>query len=369
MKNIGIDFHVVDGKYQGSRTHIIEVFKRVIQFGSEFKFFLFHSDKTILNCAPEIYQSPNVRFVYMPACSPLKRLLWYLPLYQVKYSLDILHTQYICPIPRLTACVVTIHDILFETHPHFFEPFFVVRSKVLMRYSARKSRHVFTVSQFSKQEIISRYHLNACDISVVCNGVDVSKFKPDGSGTDYILARGLASGQYILSVGRLEPRKNHLNLLSAYAKLSPNAFPLVLVGQKFFGYNDIYEEINRLNLSNRVIVVEDATDEELPALYRHAAFFVYPSWAEGFGIPPLEAMASGTPVITSNSTAIPEVAGECALLVSPGDVDEIAVSMQLLLDSPMLRKKMAADGLAQAQKFVWENAALTTLEVYRSLVR
>ncbi|MBU4057863.1 glycosyltransferase family 4 protein, partial [Patescibacteria group bacterium] len=302
----------------------------------------------------------------MPHANPIKRLCWQLPLLQRKYRLDILHTQYILPIPSFSAGMVTIHDILFETHPQYFTSLFRFRSTILMRLSAWRASHVFTVSEFSRQEMLSRYRIAPEKISVIHNGVDKNRFYPGKSGQDIIERKGLSSKGYLLSVGRLEPRKNHVTLIRAYARLLNATLPLVIIGQMDFGFDEIFQVIQELKLGSQVIMLNDVEDDELPAFYRHAKLFAYPTWAEGFGMPPLEAMASGVPTISSDSTSIPEVTGNAAVLIEPSDINALANAIDHFLSDQEFYSDMQQRGFEQVRDFQWKSAAECVREVYLS---
>jgi glycosyltransferase involved in cell wall biosynthesis len=176
--------------------------------------------------------------------------------------------------------------------------------------------------------------------------------------------RGLVSDGYLLTVGRIEPRKNHARLLRAYAMLKGDVLPLVVVGQRDFGVIDLGALAAELGISGRVVFIDDATDDELPVLYRHARLFVYPAFAEGFGMPPLEAMASGVAVIVANTTALPEVVGDCGVLIDPYDVSALTQGMQALLDDDERRNQLGSRALERARTFEWEGAARIVRERY-----
>jgi glycosyltransferase involved in cell wall biosynthesis len=364
LRRVGIDFHVVDGIFQGSRTHVLELFSEVIRISPDIHFVLFLENANLLRLFSPIFSAANVELVHMPHANPIKRLCWQLPMLQRKYRLHILHTQYILPIPCFSAGMVTIHDILFETHPQYFAPLFRIRSSILMRLSARRASHVFTVSQFSRQEMLSRYRNKPGKISVIHNGVDEARFYSGDEGRNIVEGRGLIAKGYLLTVGRLEPRKNHVTLLRAYAKLKNSTLPLVIIGQPHFGFDEVFQVIQELNLEERVHILSNVKDDELPAFYRNAKLFVYPTWAEGFGMPPLEAMASGVPVISSDSTSIPEVVGDAAVLVSPGDIDALAKAIDHFLSDQVFYVDMQQRGLMQVKAFQWSAAAEKVRAVY-----
>ncbi|MDZ7813021.1 MAG: glycosyltransferase family 1 protein [Ideonella sp.] len=170
-------------------------------------------------------------------------------------------------------------------------------------------------------------------------------------------------------MGRLEPRKNHVTLLQAYARLADAAPPLVIVGQRDFHYGAVFDDIRRLQLGPRVKVLETVDDATLPAVLRHALLFVYPALAEGFGMPVPEAMASGVPVITANTTALPEVAGDAALLVPPDDDAGLAAALSEVLAPGPRAQAMRQAGLLQAARFSWEASAQTLLAGIRHTCR
>jgi glycosyltransferase involved in cell wall biosynthesis len=366
---IGIDFHVVDGKFQGSRTHVIELFAQAILLAPEVQFYLFLDRPEALQKIHPAFGQPNVHAVRMPASNPLKRLYSLLPKLCKQYAIDIVHTQYILPWPVPAAClrVVTVHDVLFETHPQFFTRLFVLRSRFFIRLAARQAAHVFTVSDFCKREIVRLYRVPQAQVSVIHNGADLQRFQAGVQGLELVTARGLKSRGYILSVGRLEPRKNHQSLVEAYAQLPHDAPPLVLVGQRDFHFAGVFDAIARHGLKDRVHILENVSDAELPALYRHAQIFAYPAFAEGFGMPPLEAMASGTPVVTSQTTAIPEVVESAGILVDPYRIDTLVAALKKLLSSPEECARLGSQGQARAAQFSWQLSAQAMLAVYRKL--
>jgi glycosyltransferase involved in cell wall biosynthesis len=363
---VGVDLHVVDGKFQGTRTHVLELFSNLVMISPDIEFYFFLNKPESLLDLSYAFSAKNVKLVRMNESNSLKRLQWDLPRLIRRFGLDSIHTQYM--LPRSANCkrIVTIHDILFETHPQFFTPLFVARSKLLMRFAAKSADHVFTVSEFCRSEISRLYHVPRDNISVILNGVAYDRFAISSANDDEVLrSRGLRPGGYLLSVGRLEPRKNQDGLLRAYAMLGPDAPHLVLVGQRDFRFNDVFRTIDELGLGPRVRVIEDVTDQELPALYRRAMLFVYPSFAEGFGMPVIEAMAAGAPVITSNTTALHEVVGDHgAVLIDPANVSELSLALAKIIDDTALRDRLRAHGYARARLFNWREAATKVRDQY-----
>ncbi len=363
---IGVDFHTFDGLYQGSRSHILGIYKEAITLAPELDFVFFLAQpESLRNEHPE-FDAPNVRLVAVPHAGGIARLGWQLALLQRRHRLDLLHVQYRLPFVPLGRCACTIHDVLFETHPKFFTPAFVRMSRLTSWHAVKKASLLFTVSAFSRNEIARIYGIDHTRIAITTNGIDGARFHPGPDGVAHVRAAGLAPGKYLCTVGRLEPRKNHVNLLRAYALLPEPRLPLVIIGQRDFHSEAIFAEVKVLRLEEQVRCMEHVGDEEMPALLRHAAVFIYPSFAEGFGMPVAEAMASGVATVTSSTTSLPEVAGDAALTADPDSPDEIAQAIRALLEDPVLRSQSIERGLRQAAQFSWAGAAQVMVHAYRT---
>lgn len=361
---VGIDMHVIHGIFQGSRTHCLELFSRVVACTPECSFVLFTSDPQQLLSFSENFALPNVEISLMPDKAPPVRLLWQLPNLVRQKKLSLLHTQYI--VPPFTSCstAVTVHDILFESHPQYFEKSLVIRSRVLVPLSVRRSAAVFSVSEFSRGQISQRYSVPNEKVTVIPNGVDRGRFFPDTRGSQELSSLGLAGREFYLTVGRLEPRKNHATLLRAWALLNTPRPRLVIVGQRHFRYNDVFDLIKALRLEQDVLVLEQVTDSQIPAIYRMARGFVYCSWAEGFGMPLLEAMASGIPVISSSNTGLAEVCADAALTVDPNRPESIRDAVLALESQPALRSQLIDRGERRAREYTWEKSAEKVRSAY-----
>jgi len=307
---------------------------------------------------------PSVRFVAMEKRPAPVRLLWQLPQTVRKFGVSLLHTQYIAPPLPFSATALTVHDILFESHREYFEKSFILRSRILVPHSIRHSAAIFTVSDFSRRQICDTYSVDPGKVYTIPNGVDRKRFFPGDLGHDIVAEFGLQRGSYFLTVGRLEPRKNHTSLLRAWAHLPVPRPRLVMVGQRHFQYGEIFELIRRLCLERDVLVLEQVSDKQLPALYRNARAFVYSSRAEGFGMPLLEAMASGIPVVSPAHTALAEVCADAAFPVDPDNPNEIGDAVLALDRRAGLRESLIGRGLQRAKEFTWESSAQTVRSVY-----
>jgi len=261
--------------------------------------------------------------------------------------------------------VVTIHDVAFADRPEGFNPKFRAFYQFLVPRLAQRVRAVITVSAFSRERLIEWARIPPSHVHAIHLGVD-QRFSP--RQVDCIErarnALQIPSPYYILSLGSIEPRKNLPRLLAAWEKIQqelPREVWLVVAGGK--GKSTVFNNVEIQKLPPRVYLTGRVADELLPALYSGALAFVYPSLYEGFGLPPLEAMACGTPVLTSNVTAMPEVVGDAGLLVDPYDVEAIAHGIRRLVEDSALREELKRKGLERAKQFTWERTAELTWAV------
>lgn len=362
-----MDFHVWDQLFQGSRSHLLGLYEAAIPMARDLDFVFFLDDTEGLRRSHPVFAEPHVQLVSMPHRPGPWRLAVQLPWLRRRHQIGLLHLQYRLPPLLAGPCACTLHDLLFETHPQYFPRAFTWQSRLTFRQAARQAALLMTVSAYSRQEIERLYGVPASRIRLTPNAVDPQRFHPvdpvagDPAGAATVRALGLAPGDYLLTVGRLEPRKNHLSLVEAYARLGADAPPLAIVGQRDFHFQGVFDAIARLGLQERVKVLEQVGDTALPAVLRHARLFAYPSFAEGFGMPVLEALASGVPVVTSNTTSLPEVAGDAAWLVAPQDVAALHQALATLLAEPARAQAQAQAGLAQAARFRWPAAAAELL--------
>lgn len=264
--------------------------------------------------------------------------------------------------------LVTLHDMAAVEHPEWVSRKFAAWYGYLLPRLARKVRHVLTISQFSKERILACTGIAEQRVTVIANGVD-ARFAPASELEQAEVRRllGIEDRRYVLSLGSLEPRKNLSTLLQAWQRLADRLPPdvwLVLAGAK--GSEAIFRRVPGLDrLPPRVLLAGHVEDRLLPALYSAAECFVYPSLYEGFGMPPLEAMACGTPVIASRAGALPEVVGNSGLLIEPTNPGQICDAVTALHDDAQLRKRMSVDARAQAARFTWSACATATLRVLR----
>jgi len=261
--------------------------------------------------------------------------------------------------------VCNIHDLIPLDHPEWFNRRFASWYEWLLPRLAKKVQHIIAISQFTKQRIVERLGVKPEKVTVIPNGVD-DRFSPRTPEEIQAVRRslGIHAPAYILCVGSLEPRKNLRRLLEAWARVQPwldADVELVVAGAK--GSSRVFDTVQIDPLPPRVQFTGYVSDEQLPCLYAGALALVYPSLYEGFGLPPLEAMACGTPVVTSDGTSLPEVAAEAAVLVNPEDVDSIAQGIRHVVSSSALREELRRLGLERASRTSWERTPQHTLQL------
>jgi glycosyltransferase involved in cell wall biosynthesis len=366
---IGIDAHHVNGKPQGSRTYLLELIKalsHLLPANDDLVVYSFRPEETsALLPAKELVHRrvfPDSARVRLPFVAPALAL---------RDHLSVLHSQYIAPPFSFVPDVVTIHDILFETHPELFEGAFSERSVALIRRTARRAAMVLTVSEFSRRALVERYRLPPEKVLVTPNGVDRETFRPLGTESTEIRERYGLDGPFVLFVGRIEPRKNLPRLIRAFSRVRGRlggGIRLVIAGPEDFRSREVFQEAER-QAEASVAFLGAVPDADLPALYNLAEALLYPSLAEGFGIPVLEAMACGTPVVASPRGALPEVGGDAVLWVEPEDEEAIEEGIERIVTDTHLREKLRAAGPSRAARFEWEEAARGTIEAYRRAVR
>lgn len=265
----------------------------------------------------------------------------------------------------VTNQVCTIHDLAPLDKPEWFSSQFAAWYRWLLPPLARRVRHIVTISEFSKQRIMTLLGVRPEKITVVANGVD-DRFQPASSREIAAMRSALDLGNdpYLLSLGSVEPRKNLGRLLEAWRSAQrslPSNVSLVVAGAR--GNSRVFGEVAIDEMPERVHFTGYVADEHLPALYSGASAMLYPSLYEGFGLPPLEALACGTTVVTSQTTAIPEAVGDCAILIDPTDTDSIADGIIRAVTDRDTAADLACRGIEHAERYTWDRSADATLRV------
>lgn len=284
---------------------------------------------------------------------------------------DIIHsTDFVLPASEKRPSVLTIHDVIFLKYPQFYTWRNRNYMKSVANFSIKRANAVITYSNATKNDLIDRLGVNEDKIIVIPLAVDERFMQAKDDQIEEIRRKYKIPQTYILTLSTLEPRKNIRRLFEAFAKLKKDKsieHKLVIAGQKGWGNKDFFSKLVELGINDDVIITGFIEEEDLPAIYSGASIFVYPSLYEGFGLPPLEAMACGTPVICSNTSSLPEVVGDAAWQVDPTDTEDIAKAMAKIIEDKSLALDLRTKGLKQAKKFDWKTTAEKTLQVYNQL--
>ena len=342
---------------------------------------LFHYDRNPPAALPEPLNRLALRTVALSArpwrLSVAARHLAGLPMDATFPDVDLFHaTEHLLPPLRRIRTVFTFHDAIYALFPQFHLPMNRLFLGLMMPRFLPRASAVVTISECSKRDAVRLYGLDPDRLQVIYEGVD-PRFQPNAGPDRRLRLRQTYAlpEQYVLYVGTIEPRKNLVALLDAYAALLQSPTPglqscgLVIVGRKGWLYQGFFQRLKQLGLEGRVILPGYVADEDLPVLYGAADLFAFPSLYEGFGLPVLEAMACGTPVVCADASSLPEIAGDAALLVPPTDVKALAGAMERLISDAELRRELRGRGLVQASRFTWERTATQTLGVYERAMR
>lgn len=271
--------------------------------------------------------------------------------------------------------VVTVHDMVYKSFPDTVRGRTKYMLDIGLKRSMKRADLIVTDSEFSKKEIIKYFPQHESRIRVVPCGVDLERFHPcDAPERIPEVKKSLEiEGDYFLYVGTIEPRKNLERLITAYAafvkKVGSSSPKLVLAGGKGWLDQGIYSRVEKLGMKENVIFTKYVPSEDMNPLMCGALAFVFPSLYEGFGMPPLEAMACGVPVLSSGEASLPEVTGDCAVICDAYDTKSIAEGMYRLYSSEELRKELSRKGLQRAQGFTWKRSAEMLMDVYRELAK
>jgi glycosyltransferase involved in cell wall biosynthesis len=364
---VGINAHLLSGEAGYRRAGIHQYIAQVLQHlpmdaGLEYRVFSRQMGREFLGQGVMLVDSR------WPTERRLVRILWEQlawPWLARKQNLGLLHSMAFVT-PFITPCptVVTVYDLSFIHFPERFPTWQRLYLTSQTRRSCRQAQRVVAISEAGRQDIHRVFGVPLEKITAVRPGVD-SVYRPISAGdVAAFRAREQLPEQFILHVGTLQPRKNIPVLLVALARLSRPELHLILVGGKGWLYENIFRQVTALGLEQQVHFAGYVDDEWLPLWYNAASVLVLPSVYEGFGLPILEAMACGTPVVAACSSSLPEAGGDAARYFAPQDAAELADCLATVLDDPQQAAEMAGRGLRQAARFSWARAAVDTAVVY-----
>jgi glycosyltransferase involved in cell wall biosynthesis len=384
MARITIDYTPAIHQFAGIGRLTREVVRALLRLDAPHHFRLFCMGRPraygIAELSGLVASAPHASMAVTPLNDRWLYRLWHrarlpVPVEMFSGQSDLYHaTDFVLP-PVMPGkrTVLTVHDLTFERAPDAAPPQLLRFLKRIVPRSVRRATHLIADSQATANDLTALYDAPPERITVIYSGVD-ARFSPLDAPSPALdaLRRKYALGDapFALTVGTLQPRKNHLTLARAFAQVVrrlPN-FHLVIAGGKGWMYDDVTAEVARLNLNDRVRFIGFVDDADLPDLYRAARVFAFPSLYEGFGLPPLEAMACGVPVVASNASSLPEVVGDAGLLVDPLDVDGLAEALTQAAADDAWRAQAITRGLARARQFTWTRAAEQLLAVYDAIL-
>ncbi|MEO0117361.1 MAG: glycosyltransferase family 1 protein [candidate division WOR-3 bacterium] len=264
--------------------------------------------------------------------------------------------------------VLVVHDLIFVLYPETMANYNRFVHKLFFAKSIRASDAIIAVSQATKMDIVRHFQVESKKIFVIHEGVKEIFFSPEKEKILNLRHRYGLLKPYILNVGTLEPKKNHIILLKAFKKLKVD-WDLVIIGKKGWKSESFFSTLKELKLSERVKILGYLPAEDLPLFYAGAEIFVFPSLYEGFGLPVLEAMACGTPVICSNVSSLPEIGGDAVLYFNPHSVEELVSQIERLIGDSELREKLKERGIERAKKFSWQKTAEETIKVLKGALK
>lgn len=379
---IGIDVTAAVSQGAGIGRYTRELLRALALADPENDYRLFFASRDRPYSLPPL--GPNFRLINLPFHDIWLARAWHrarmpLPVEWITGPLDLFHSPdfTLPPVRRGTRTLLTVHDLSFVRDPASAAPGLLRYLNTVVPRSVARADHILADSQATKKDLIDLYHTPDEKITVLYSGVE-ARFRPVTAPDQLARVRtryGLGHEPFILGISTLQPRKNFVRLIQAFetvsyqlSAVSAGALRLVIAGGKGWLFEAIFAEVERRGLQERVLFPGFVADEDLPALYSAARVLAYPSLYEGFGLPMLEAMACGTPVVASTASCLPEVAGDAALLVSPTDVPALADALSRAANDEAVRADLIAKGLNRSRQFTWEKSARQLLTIYRRLL-
>jgi glycosyltransferase involved in cell wall biosynthesis len=362
---IAIDCRTVTAPKTGDRTYALNLIRGLASVDAENRYLLYTAEPT----EQTDLGRPNMEPVVLPA----DPTWWWTPIAfpadLARSAVSAAHVQYIIPPRSPVPMITTIHDVAFRRYPGLFPLKHRILLNTLVPLSAWRAAKVITGSESTRRDLVEFYHLAPEKIAVTPYAADASYAPKDREAARRAVRdRFGVKAPFILAVGVLQPRKNLARLVEAFAAIAREVpHRLVLVGKEGWAYDDLQAAIARAGLGSRIVFTGYVPDADLPGFYNAADVFVYPSLYEGFGLPPLEAMQCGTPVIAGDTSSLPEVVGDAGILVDPRDSSKIAAALVDLLRDKNARARLRAFGLERAKRFSWEETARQTVAVYREV--
>jgi glycosyltransferase involved in cell wall biosynthesis len=370
--SIAIDAHSVGTGLAGNESYSTNLIEALAEIDTTNRYTLYVTKTEAVERFRNRWPHVTVRRTWPH--TPLVRIPLTLVRELRRHPVDLLHVQYTAPPFAPCPVVATIHDLSFEHLPQTFKRRSRMQLRLTVRRTARAAAHVLVPSEHTRRDIIETYNVRTERVSVTPLAAP-EHFAPVEDEREVRRVRELYKirGDYILAVGSIQPRKNLARLIKAYSALrrarpQANLPKLALVGKRAWLYDETLRAIEESGIKDLTVLTGYVSESDLPALYTGALCFIYPSYFEGFGLPPLEAMQCGTPVIAGNRTSLPEVVGDAGLLVDPFDEDALAQALARMIDDSDFRARSRVKGLERARQFSWRETARLTLQAYKRAI-
>lgn len=371
---IGFNFQTMDKYISGVEYYGLGLLNGLLRIDERNEYVVFTNQPDLLRQhVPQAANLSTVEVEYLKTRAA--RICWEhtrLPRLSVKYKLDVLHCpSYICPLRKLSVpYVVTIHDTIAIDRPQWCKQTNALYFNLFMKAAAKKASRIISVSERSTDDIKRNFNLPCSKIRTIYSGIDnIFRAAKNSARCCEVRANYNLPQRYILYVGNIEPKKNIGTLLRVQKKLREKDLPhkLVIVGKRSWAAKAEMRELSREIASGNVVCPGYVDRNDLPYVYRMADVFVFPSLYEGFGFPPLEAMACGTPVISSRSGSLAETLSDAAIIVEPHNTEQIVQAIYSMITNSSVREKYAQMGLERSSMFNWDSAAEQTLSVYKEV--
>ncbi|MDH4330652.1 MAG: glycosyltransferase family 4 protein [Candidatus Moranbacteria bacterium] len=373
---IGIDIRNIGRQRTGSEVVVLELTKNVLKLDRENEYFLLTDtdDKAILENikkALELDGKNNAKIVSLKAKNKFVWAAWVAPRYLHQNKLDVYHAEYILPlfIPKETRAITHIHDVSFKAHKEFIKKSDLLFLNILIPLSLKKAHKVIAISEFTKEEIIKYYGVKSEKIELIYNAVQTSRESSRITSSELRQKYGLPE-KYILYVGTLQPRKNIPALIEAFGKIAEKISDtkLVIAGNKKAHNFDkkIDETIKKNDLEDKVVFTGFIDEKDKADVFALAHVFAYPSFYEGFGLPLLEAMNEGVPVIAADSSSLKEIGGDACMFFDPADLDDFSQKLYTICVDEELRNKLVSSGKKRVNFFSWEKSAGQLQKIYQN---
>ncbi len=365
--HIGIDCRLPFYELGGISQYTIHLIRKLSDIDKENQYAIFHSRKDSISYVPDSAGNFLRKDLWTPSHHLIEK--WSFAAEIIRNRLDVLHSpDFIPPVFGAKRRIITVHDLNFLYYPEHLEPDSRRYYAGQIKWAANSANHIIADSEYTRQDLLNDLNVPREKVTTIYLAANpIYSQDHDIEMVEAALAKYSLPAGFILFVGTLSPRKNVRTLVEAYNALFQEQgvdLPLVIVGKKGWQSRELFERIHELGIDKHIIHLEGIQDDDLAKLYSAASVLALPSYYEGFGLPPLEAMHCGCPVIVSNRSSLPEIVGDAGLYCEPDDINSWAEALLTVISNSEQRLQMIEAGHKQADKFTWSSTAQKTLELY-----